>query len=105
MPKKLLDLLVASGAVTAEDAVAVRKEAAKKNVTPEDILLERGFDEDALVQAKGQALDMPIFSLQGRKVPFELLKAIPEESARHYQFVPLGVEEGTLLIGIEPRQY
>jgi hypothetical protein len=33
-------------------------------------------------------------------VPFEVLKYIPEESATHYQFVPLGVKDNFLEVGI-----
>src|SRR3989344_7236914 len=35
-----------------------------------------------------------------RKVPSEILSIIPEESAIHYKFVPLGIKHGVLGIGI-----
>ena len=100
MPKKLLDILVASGNITADDAAEIRKVAAKKSISIEDVLVERGFDEELLLKSKSEALDIPAYSIKGKKVPFEILKLIPEESARHYQFVPLGIEENVLLIGI-----
>jgi len=34
------------------------------------------------------------------KVPYEVLKYVPEDSARHYGFVPLAVKEGILELGI-----
>ena len=36
----------------------------------------------------------------GDSIPYEILKYIPEESARHYGFVPLSVSEGVLEVGI-----
>lgn len=39
-------------------------------------------------------------SLGDAKVPYEVLKFIPEESAAHYQFAPLGVADGVLEVGM-----
>lgn len=100
MPKKLLDILMASGNITADEASDIRKEAAKKNISIEDVLIGRGVDDELVARAKGQALDVPVYLLKGKKVPFDLLKTIPEESARHYQFVPLGIEDKILAIGM-----
>jgi len=43
---------------------------------------------------------IPIFTLEGAKVPLEVLKYIPEESATFYQFVPLGITDGILEVGM-----
>lgn len=43
---------------------------------------------------------IPERSLAGKKVSPEILKYIPEESAKHYQFVPIGIKDGVLEIGI-----
>lgn len=100
MPKKLLDILSASGEVAPNEIMEIRKEAAQKKVSIEDVLLSRGVDEKFIIRAKSEALDIPSYSLSGKKVNFDVLKLIPEESARHYQFVPLGIEENVLLIGM-----
>ncbi len=39
-------------------------------------------------------------SIGDAKVPYEVLKFIPEESAAHYQLAPLGVAEGVLEVGM-----
>lgn len=39
-------------------------------------------------------------SLEGVKVPIEVLKHIPEESAEHYKFVPIAVADGVLEVGM-----
>jgi len=44
--------------------------------------------------------DVPVRTLGDTKVPYEVLKYIPEESAAHYALVPLGVSEGVLEVGL-----
>src|SRR3989344_6265768 len=39
-------------------------------------------------------------SLGDTKVPYEVLRYIPEESATHYRLVPLGISEGVLEVGM-----
>jgi type IV pilus assembly protein PilB len=43
---------------------------------------------------------VPTRELSGEKIPYDILKLIPQESAEHYGFVPLGVQEGVLEIGM-----
>ncbi len=98
--KGILDILVTSGVLRAEDAQSARKDARKKSISIEDELISRGFDEVIILKAKGEALGIPTVSLGGTKVPFDLLKSVPEDSARTYKFVPLGMEEGILVVGM-----
>lgn len=98
--KGILDILVTSGVLKAEDAQSARKDARKKSISIEDELISRGFDEVIILKAKGEALGIPTVSLGGTKVPFDLLKSVPEDSARTYKFVPLGMEEGILVVGM-----
>lgn len=43
---------------------------------------------------------IPARDLKKEQPSFEVLKYIPEESATHYQFVPIGLKDGVLEIGI-----
>jgi len=95
-----LDILVAQNTLSLAEAGEVRKSARSRNLSIEDELLSRGIDDAKILKAKGEALDIPTASLKGVKVPFDILKSIPEESARHYQFVPIGSEGGVVHIGI-----
>lgn len=95
-----MDVLAGSGDITLQEAAEIRKLARSKNISIEEELLERGLDEQKILKAKGEALGIPTFSLAGKKIPFDLLKNIPEESARHYQFVPINLENGTISIGM-----
>lgn len=99
--RSILDVLVAEGAITLSQSAEIRRDARKKNVPIEDELFVRGVAENDILKAKGEALGIEVKVLGGGKVPFDILKAIPEESARHYNFVPVGVtDEGVLEIGM-----
>lgn len=54
----------------------------------------------APASASQGASDVPVRTLGDTKVPYEVLKYIPEESAAHYALVPLGVVEGVLEVGL-----
>ena len=46
------------------------------------------------------ALSVPRRTLTDGKVPYEVLKYVPEESAEHYRFVPMAVVDGVLEVGM-----
>ena len=62
-------------------------------------LLEFGVSETALLQAKSTFYNIPQKQISGR-VPFEILKYIPEDSAKYYRFVPIGLIDGVLEVGV-----
>ena len=54
-----------------------------------------------IAPAQGDVLiDVPVRALGDAKIPYDILKYVPEESAGHYKLAPLGVEDGVLLIGM-----
>lgn len=46
------------------------------------------------------SLAVPVHALGDQKVPYEVLKFIPQESAQHYSFAPIGFDEGVLEVGL-----
>src|SRR3569832_2281694 len=50
--------------------------------------------------ATTQASGTPARSLGDTKVPYEVLKTIPEESAEHYRFAPLAIQDDVLEVGM-----
>ena len=95
-----MDILVASKELDAKEAAEVIKESKKKNISIEEELLLRGLNEEIVLKSKGEALGVPAMLVTNKKADFELLKHIPEESARHYQIAPLGMENGSMQIGM-----
>ena len=88
------------GLVLLDEIGAIKADAKKQGLSIEDTLYKRGVDEEAILEAKSEILGFPTKNLMGTKVPFDVLREIPEESARYYQFVPLGEAGEELEIGM-----
>ncbi len=50
--------------------------------------------------ASESASSVPIWTLAEKKIPYDILRYIPEESADHYRIAPLGVSDGVLEVGV-----
>lgn len=78
----------------------VRKSAKTAGTPVDDLLYTRGIKENDVADAKSMITGYPVKYLQGVAVPFDVLRDIPEESARHYAIIPLGRHDGFLDIGM-----
>src|SRR3989344_1591443 len=47
-----------------------------------------------------QQVDVPVRTLGETKIPYDVLKVVPEESAEHYSFAPLGIVDDVLEVGM-----
>ncbi|MBI2054572.1 MAG: type II/IV secretion system protein, partial [Candidatus Sungbacteria bacterium] len=93
-------VLVSAGVLSLEEVSGIKSAAKKKGVTAEEMLYERGVSEEVVLQAKGEVFGLPVKKLPGAKIEFNVLRQVPEESARFYKFVPLGEEAGFFEIGM-----
>ena len=93
----VLDLLLQKKLISKDDIREVRK-ATSGGSSLDDALITRGVKPEDIIAARGEFLNIPVRSLDGASVPFEALDYIPEESAAHYRFVPVGLKDGTLQI-------
>ncbi len=66
----------------------------------EEALKIMGISSAAILQAKGEYLNIPTAKVSTQDISFNVLKYIPEDSARHYHFAPFGLSEGVLKVGI-----
>jgi type IV pilus assembly protein PilB len=96
----ILDILVQREIIKNEDVSHIKAEAQSAGVPFEQILIKRGVDEGVILDSKGEYYNIPTRSLGGQQIPFSILKNISEDSARHYSFVPIGVKDGSLEVGI-----
>ena len=96
----ILDILAQKEIIKRGDIGRIKTEADSAGVPLEQVLMKRGVNEDAILDAKGVYYNIPTRSLEGQQIPFAVLKNISEESARHYSFVPIGVKDGLLEVGI-----
>jgi len=54
----------------------------------------------AAISASPVSSDVPVRELGDLKVPYEVLKTIPEESAEHYRLAPITITDGVLEVGM-----
>jgi type IV pilus assembly protein PilB len=96
----LIDILVQKNIVSRDDVPDIEREMEQQSLTAEDALLRRGINNDDILAAKAEFLNVPQRSLAGVEVAFNVLAYIPEESALHYKFVPLFLNDGVLEVGL-----
>src|SRR5947207_2322699 len=100
---ELLSLLEHQARIDAQTAATIANAAKAAGGAPaalEDELGKRGISQEDILKAKSDYFQMPARLVGDLHPSYEILRYIPEESARYYGLVPLGVEEGSLSIGI-----
>ena len=101
----LLKILEDGGVVDKARAAELRTElhttsAGDPGSGAEFILNKAGVSLADILKAKGTYFGVPTRELGDTAVPFDILGYIPEESARHYRFAPLGLADGVLEVGV-----
>ena len=96
----VLSLLADRGLVDQKALAGVKEEVSAGQKSLEKALIDRGVSAGDILSARGDYYGIPtrLIGNEGN-VPYEVLHYIPEESARHYRFVPLGVADGALEVG------
>ncbi len=95
----ILDILLKKNLISKDDINEVKQRTASGD-TLDQVLIERGVSVEDILAARGEFLNIPIRTLGDTQIPFEVLEYIPEESASHYKFAPIGIKEGVLEVGI-----
>ena len=96
----LLSLLRSKGVLDEEQAAKIQAESNQTGRSVEELLIEQGISASELLAQKGAHWEIPTRSLGNASVQFETLQYIPEDSARHYQVVPLALADGALEVGV-----
>jgi len=96
----ILEYLVEKRLLDSEAVPVIKDEVRKSDKSLDIALEERGLTTESLMQAKSEYYKMPVKDLSTIDVPFDILKFIPEESATHYRFVPIAVNNGFLEVGV-----
>lgn len=95
----VLDILLEKNLISKDDIREVRKLVA--DGTAIDVaLISRGVKPEDVIIARGEFLNIPVRTLVDASIPFEVLDYIPEESAVHYHFAPIGIKDGVLEVGV-----
>lgn len=94
------DILIKNKIVSKEDIDRLLAKSRESNVPLEKLLKAYGVNELEVNKAKGEFFGTPFKKIEGRDVDSDTLKKIPEEAVRHYKFIPLGVKDDFLEIGM-----
>lgn len=96
-----LDILIQHGFLREADISEVKRKAKKDFDGDLDAsILSFKVPEKALLEAKSQQYNIPYRQVDPKNVSFDILKMIPEDSARHYKFLPIGIVDKVLEIGV-----
>lgn len=95
----VLSILLKKGVVDQSGVAAVKEEVGSGAKTLEKALLDRNVPAAEILSARGEYYQVPTRSLGDQSVAYETLRYIPEDSARHYRFAPIGVADGVLEVG------
>ncbi|MEK7646098.1 MAG: ATPase, T2SS/T4P/T4SS family [Patescibacteria group bacterium] len=95
----VLDILLQKELISKEAIRDVRKQTAA-GTSLEQALISKGVKPEDIMAARGEFLNIPVRSLSEVSIPFQALEYIPEESALTYGFVPIGLKEGMLEVGV-----
>lgn len=96
----IISLLVKNNKIKAADAAGIENEARKDKLPLEAVLAKRGVSVEDMLKAASDYYKIPSRVLPTGPIGHAGLEHIPEESARHYGFVPIGVSEGALEVGV-----
>jgi type IV pilus assembly protein PilB len=97
----LLQQLVKKGILYQEKANSLEFEIRESGKREEEVILERRIcDENFLFTLKSENLKIPLKEVSVSEVPLETLEMIPEETAKHYQMIPLTKKDKVLEVGM-----
>lgn len=66
----------------------------------EALLVAKGLTIEQVLKLKSDFYGIPSRVVDPNAITFEVLKYIPQDSAKHYKYVPLGVTDNVLEVGI-----
>jgi type IV pilus assembly protein PilB len=95
----VLSILAEKGLIPKGALATIKEEVASGSKTLEKALLDRGLSARDILDARGAYYEVPTRVIEDGTVKFEVLKYIPQESARHYRVVPIGLEDGAIEVG------
>ncbi len=96
----LISLLTDAGVLDRSRIPDIQAELKKPGATEEGVLVKSGVSLKDVLKTKGDYYGVPTRELGEKPVPFDVLRYIPEESARYYSLSPLGVVDGVLEVGV-----
>jgi len=101
MATGILELLAQKGLINRyqiEDIVDQAQEQFAGDIDP--VLDALHIDEQQVLEAKSAFYGIPSKAIKVEDISFDVLRYIPEDAAYTYRFAPVGIENGTVLVGM-----
>jgi type IV pilus assembly protein PilB len=96
-----LETLVERGLVPENKIAEIKKNLSEhEELTIDELLVASGLDEAKLVSMKSELYGVPSTPVDLKAINSDILKYIPEDSVNHYHFVPIGLTDGVLGVGV-----
>jgi len=95
-----LALLAEKKLIDPADIAEIEEEASAADKPVDEILVARGVDPQQILSILEEKYQVPSRLVGDEEIKHEVLQYIPEESALHYKFVPLGVRDSVLEVGV-----
>ena len=97
----ILQRLIQAGVLSEENSERAQVLLSSANVSYEEALMQVGVPKDIVRMELAREFGVESFTLGSEEtIKEDILRYIPEESARHYKIVPLQVTEGVLCVGV-----
>lgn len=100
MAMNILSILAEKGLIQEADVAAIEEEVRKGGLSVEAVLDRKGVESQKVLDALSAHYNIPAKQLPVEPIGREILEFIPEESAKHYRFVPIAQKDGALEVGI-----
>ena len=86
----LLSLLSEKKIIDSDLVEQVEEHAVKKQISYEQALIQKGVDADRILDTLSDYFSLPKTTIsEANEINPDVLKYIPEESARHYKILPI----------------
>ena len=100
---KLKETLVSDGLISESDFQGAAEEGARLGTTVAEVLISRNIiTEDYFLNIASRYLNVPLASLDERKIDPDILNLVPEEVAKQKRAVPFArLEDGSVAVAME----
>jgi type IV pilus assembly protein PilB len=96
----ILDILAKQGIIETKDLASIQEKSESTGKSLEEILISMGVSEEDILKAKAEYHTVPTKKVNVSSVTSQVLEYISEEAAVYYHFVPIGLNNGILEVGM-----
>jgi type IV pilus assembly protein PilB len=96
----ILDILLQKKIIEERERPQLEQEIRANKGDIEGVLRRHGINAQEILSAKATLYGIPVRNMENQTVPFEVLKYVAQDAAQAYGFVPIGIADNVLDVGI-----